>query len=249
MTENLAVDQVNILLVDDDTRNLTALAAVLEDPDYNLVLAESGEEALNHLLKSTFAVIILDVMMPGMDGFELARLIKSRKKTENTPIIFLTAFHTDEQDIFQGYDLGAFDYLIKPAHPQILRAKVSVFANLHRKRLAEKRQYQHLLRLASGGDKESSLPEWSDEYRKILQSYIAKLRAGKTIVESPLEPLVPKLLKQRVKTAEILATHMEVVKAATQAASQTEAQVFTDYAKTCLLELLGRLVDQSDTGG
>lgn len=237
-------EKVNILLVDDDRRNLTALAAVLDNPEYNLVLAENGSEALQHLLHLSFAVVILDVMMPEMDGFELARLIKSRKKTENTPIIFLTAFHTDEQDIFQGYDLGAFDYLIKPAHPHILRAKVSVFANLFLKAEAEKHQYLHLAKIAAKGVDSDELPEWGAEYRAVLAKYVGQLRSGKTVLVSPLEAVAKKLVNHHVKTPEIVSTHLRVVKELTMDISQSDADIFADYAKMSLLELLGCVVEQ-----
>ena len=126
-------EPVNILLVDDQPENLLALEAILGNLGENLVQATSGEEALRCLLYDDFAVILLDVQMPEMDGFEVATLIRRRQRSRETPIIFLTAFSTTEQFMFQGYALGAVDYLIKPIAPNILRSKVQVFVELFKK--------------------------------------------------------------------------------------------------------------------
>ena len=124
---------VNILLVDDEARNLDALESFLQSPDYNLVRALSGERALMQLLNGEFAVIVLDIQMPGMSGIELANLIKQRKRTQHIPIIFLTAYFQDDKDVLEGYGIGAVDYLTKPINPQILKSKISVFVDLFRK--------------------------------------------------------------------------------------------------------------------
>ena len=124
---------VNILIVDDEPRNLAVLESVLDDPGYRLVRATSGDEALLALVADEFAVLVLDVRMPGMTGFELAQMIKERKKTARIPIIFLTAYYNEDQHILEGYGSGAVDYLHKPVNPAVLRSKVSVFAELHRK--------------------------------------------------------------------------------------------------------------------
>lgn len=126
-------DQVNILIVDDEPRNLTVLETILDSPHYRLVRAESAEQALLALLSDEFAVLILDINMPGTTGFQLANLIKGRKKTSQIPIIFLTAYFNDEQHIVEGYESGAVDYLHKPVNPGIMRSKVAVLAELHRK--------------------------------------------------------------------------------------------------------------------
>src|SRR5439155_16528221 len=123
---------VKLLLVDDHAENLLALEALLEGPGQELVLAHSGAEALRHLLDNDFAAIILDVMMPMMDGFETAALIRQRERSHNTPIIFLTALGRSDEALFKGYDLGAVDYLIKPVVPSILKSKVAVFVQLKR---------------------------------------------------------------------------------------------------------------------
>jgi two-component sensor histidine kinase len=126
-------DIVNILIVDDEPKNLTVLETVLIDPRYRLVKGGSAQDALLALLQEEFAVLILDVQMPGVTGFELAQMIKERKKTAEIPIIFLTAFYNEDEHIIEGYDNGAVDYLLKPINPAILRSKVSVLVELHLK--------------------------------------------------------------------------------------------------------------------
>ncbi len=128
--------QVAILLVDDEQANLVALEAVLAPLGQRLVRAQSGRDALRHLLREDFAVILLDVRMAGMDGFETAQLIRSRTATQGIPIIFLTAFGEAEENIQQAYAIGAADFLFKPFVPDFLRAKVGVFVDLHQKQLA-----------------------------------------------------------------------------------------------------------------
>jgi len=124
---------INILIVDDEPKNLTVLEAILDDPGYRLVRAASAEQALLALLADEFGLLILDIRMPDVTGFELAQMIKARKKNANVPIIFLTAYYNEDQHIIEGYDTGAVDYLNKPVNPAILRSKVAIFAELHRK--------------------------------------------------------------------------------------------------------------------
>lgn len=132
--------RVNILLVDDQPENLLALEAILNELGANLVKAASGEEALRCLLYQDFAVILLDVQMPQMDGFEVATLIRQRQRSRETPIIFLTAFSTSEQFMFKGYALGAVDYLMKPLAANVLKSKISVFIELFKKTEALKQK-------------------------------------------------------------------------------------------------------------
>ncbi|HEY3494014.1 MAG TPA: response regulator [Polyangiaceae bacterium] len=124
---------VDILLVDDEPRNLSALEAILSDPGYRLLLAEDADSALKHLLASDVAAIVLDIKMPGVSGFDLARMIKNTKRFRDTPIVFLTAHMVNDQDIIAGYGAGGVDYLTKPVNTQILRHKIGVFAELYRK--------------------------------------------------------------------------------------------------------------------
>jgi PAS domain S-box-containing protein len=140
-------DRVNILLVDDQPNNLLALESILAETGENLVKAQSGAAALRELLHMDFAVILLDVQMPDLDGFETANLIRQRDRSRDTPIIFLTALSRSETNVFRGYELGAVDYIFKPFHPEILRSKVSVFVELFRQREAFRQQAHELARL------------------------------------------------------------------------------------------------------
>ncbi len=135
-----ASDRVNILLVDDQPANLVALEAMLQGLGQNLVRAESGREALKMLLTHDFAVILLDVKMPDMDGFETATLIRERDKSRHTPIIFLTAADKSHTQAVRGYAVGAVDYLVKPVVPEFVRSKVSVFVELAKKTEMLRRQ-------------------------------------------------------------------------------------------------------------
>lgn len=143
----MSEDRVNILLVDDQRNNLLALESILAETGENLVTADSGTAALRQLLHQDFAVVLLDVQMPDLDGFETASLIRQRERSRDTPIIFLTALSRSETNVFRGYELGAVDYIFKPFHPEILRSKVNVFVELFRRREAFKRQAHELARL------------------------------------------------------------------------------------------------------
>ena len=144
---------VEILIVDDRPENLLALEAILEPLGQIIVRAGSGDEALRMLLSHNVAMILLDVQMPGINGFETARLIKSRERTKFVPIIFLTAISKDEEYVFEGYSVGAVDYMSKPFQPDILRSKVSVFVDLYQKQRQLAAQ-QHLLAEADRRDLE-----------------------------------------------------------------------------------------------
>jgi signal transduction histidine kinase len=126
----------SILIVDDDRGNLMALQELLQGLGQNLVLANSGEEALRCVLKHDFAVVLLDVRMPGIDGFETARLIRQRQRSRHTPVIFVTGASEDVSSMFRGYEVGAVDYIYKPLVPEVLKSKVSVFIELHAKNAA-----------------------------------------------------------------------------------------------------------------
>src|SRR5262245_61097549 len=141
MTET---EKANILLVDDQESRLLSYQAILGDLGQNLVTARGGMEALDRLMKDEYAVILLDVSMPGMDGFETATLIHQHPRFENTPIIFVTAFHMTDLDRLKGYELGAVDYVYVPVVPMILRSKVAVLVELHTKRRELQRANQRL---------------------------------------------------------------------------------------------------------
>ena len=150
--------KADVLIVDDNPNNLLALEAILSELDANLVRAGSGTEALRRLLDQDFAVILLDIQMPGMDGFETATLIRQRERSRTIPIIFLTAFPSNESQVFQGYAIGAVDFLFKPIVPATLKTKVSVFIELFKKTQEIKRQ-EALLREIQAREHEQRLTE------------------------------------------------------------------------------------------
>ncbi len=145
VTHETASGRIKLLLVDDDRDNLLALQAVLEPLDQELMLADSGISALRLCLEHDFAAILLDVRMPEMDGFETAEMIRSRNRSRHTPILFLTAYRSDEQ-LFRGYDLGAVDFLFKPIVPEVLQSKVAVFVELSRTEQLLRRKTEALAR-------------------------------------------------------------------------------------------------------
>src|SRR5881394_3853642 len=132
-TKEATEQKVSILIVDDRPDKMLAYETILSDLKENIVCARSGKEALRCLLRKDFAVILLDVNMPGMDGFETAALIRQRPRSETTPIIFVSAVNDNVKYIARGYSLGAVDYMLTPVVPEILRAKVGVFVDLFRK--------------------------------------------------------------------------------------------------------------------
>src|SRR2546421_9509364 len=142
-----AEEKVSILIVDDRPDKMLAYEAILSDLKENIVCARSGKEALRWLLRQEFAVILLDVNMPGMDGFETAALIRQRPRSETTPIIFVSAVNDNVKYIARGYSLGAVDYMLTPVVPEILRAKVGVFVDLFRKTEQVKRQAEERAKL------------------------------------------------------------------------------------------------------
>ncbi|MEV0972787.1 response regulator [Microtetraspora glauca] len=186
-------DRAKILLVDDREENLIALEAILSSLDLIPVRARSGEEALKALLGTEFALILLDVRMPGMDGFETAAHIKRRERTRNIPIIFLTVVDSAPDYAFRGYAAGAVDYLTKPFDPWVLRAKVAVFVELYNmnRRLAEqatllRERLTSELPEGNGADQAEVLPELSRRLSAV-EDELARVRelVGKT-GETPL---------------------------------------------------------------
>ncbi len=125
---------VPILVVDDNPKNLAVIDSVLDSPEYQLVMVQSAQDALQALLRMEFAAVLLDVKMPEMSGYVLARLIKGRKLNRHLPIIFISAHHTDASDVRVGYAAGGADYVCKPFDPFVVQAKVEVFAELYRQR-------------------------------------------------------------------------------------------------------------------
>ncbi|RKG63403.1 PAS domain S-box protein [Corallococcus sp. CA054B] len=164
--EAAASPRAAILMVDDHPANLLALEAILEPLGQELVKATSGEEALKQLLQRDFAVILMDVQMPGLDGFQTAALIKQRERTRTIPIIFLTALSRDAAHVFKGYAHGAVDYLLKPFDPEILRSKVSVFVDLFLK----EQQLQRQAALLRQRDREALERQSALRYRRLTEA-------------------------------------------------------------------------------
>jgi len=173
-------DKAKILLVDDRAENITALEAILGSLNQVLVPARSGDAALKALLSDEFAVILLDVLMPGMDGFETAAHIKQRPKTRDVPIVFLTAMNAEPDYAFRSYSAGAVDYIAKPFDPWVLRAKVSVFVDLYLKN-RQLREQAALLRaqLASSLAAPAAVPQAADP---VLAELSGRLEAVEDLV-------------------------------------------------------------------
>ncbi|WP_175407785.1 two-component system response regulator [Streptomyces sp. TRM64462] len=200
------VQKAKILLVDDRPENLLALEAILSALDQTLVRASSGEEALKALLTDDFAVILLDVQMPGMDGFETAAHIKRRERTRDIPIIFLTAINHGPHHTFRGYAAGAVDYISKPFDPWVLRAKVSVFVELYMKN-CQLREQAALLRLQLEG---SANGGQSPVAAKESAGLLAELSARLAAVEEQAEALSKQLDDESADAAAVAtAAHLE----------------------------------------
>ncbi|MFG3498123.1 two-component system response regulator [Streptomyces sp. NPDC047928] len=200
------VQKAKILLVDDRPENLLALEAILSALDQTLVRASSGEEALKALLTDDFAVILLDVQMPGMDGFETAAHIKRRERTRDIPIIFLTAINHGPHHTFRGYAAGAVDYISKPFDPWVLRAKVSVFVELYMKN-CQLREQAALLRLQLEG---ANGTQGGGVGAKESAGLLAELSARLAAVEEQAEALSKQLDDDSADAAAVAtAAHLE----------------------------------------
>src|ERR1700758_5545044 len=156
--------KVNILMVDDQPGKLVTYEAILNELDENLIQARSGKEALDHLLKTNVAVVLMDVSMPELDGFELADMIRQHPRFQETAIIFISAVHLTDVDRMKAYERGAVDYISVPVIPELLRAKVSVFAELHRRARQLEVLNNELRRLST-----SLISTQDDERRRIAR--------------------------------------------------------------------------------
>lgn len=202
-----------VLMVDDRPDNLMALAAVLEPLDADLVPARSGEEALRHLLGEEFAVIVLDVQMPVLDGFETARLIKQRERTRHIPLVFLTAISGEPEHHLRGYEVGAVDYVYKPFAPEILRAKVRVFVELWQRGATIERQRAELERQLADLDRANAalarqgieLERSNAALQRFAEVAAHELRQPLHTVEGFLELLLSRHREQLADDAALLA--------------------------------------------
>jgi signal transduction histidine kinase len=212
----VATAKAKILLVDDEPKSLYALQELLSTLEQNLMTAQSGEDALRLALKNDFAVILLDVRMPGIDGFETAELIRSRERSRLTPIIFLTAAADEMTSMFRGYEVGAVDYLMKPVVPDVLKSKVSVFVELHRKSERLKESEDKLRRLAAHlisvreEERAHIAREIHDELGQVLTGlkmevgWLAKRLKEKSLIEKT--DSMGKLIDATVQTVRKIAT-------------------------------------------
>ena len=177
------VDTVNILVVDDHDENLVAVEAVLDEPTYRFVRARSGREALREVLTTDFALILLDVEMPDLDGYETATFIRERPRSRQTPIVFLTANYTAETQVFRGYAVGAVDYLLKPIASDVLRSKVAVFVDLYRRQEQLRREHEALehrieertQELAASLEREQDARRDAEQANRLKDEFLATL--------------------------------------------------------------------------
>jgi signal transduction histidine kinase/DNA-binding response OmpR family regulator len=202
---------VDILIVDDNEKNLLSLEAVLGDLGASLVRATSGDEALLKLLEQDFALILLDIQMPNLDGFETAKLIRSRDRSRHVPIIFLTAFHRSQIQVHKGYELGAVDFLFKPIVPEVLRAKVAVFIELHRKGAEIKRQAEKL-REAELREHERVVVEARQRWEKeLLREEVENERRLAEVHAQRVEELAASVAKREEAQEALRASHQRLL--------------------------------------
>lgn len=194
--------KVNILMVDDQPGKLLSYEAILAELGENLIKVHSGREALDHLLKNDVAVVLMDVSMPELDGFELADMIRQHPRFQETAIIFISAVHLTDLDRLKGYQRGAVDYISVPIIPELLRAKVSVFADLHRKKLQMDQLNEELRTLSS-----RLMATQDEERRRIARDLhdsvgqvVALLSMNNDLIQRQIDKLSPKRAKHCART-------------------------------------------------
>ncbi len=246
------LEPTNILAVDDTPANLLAFESLFQEAEYRLITAGTAQEALKILLDQEVSIILLDVQLKGMNGFDLARLIKQRQKTRDIPIIFLSAFYTDEKDVFQGYSLGAFDYLCKPFNPDVLKAKVRVFVTLHRKNKAIQQTFDQYLQQTGTDRKHLSgssavsnevIHQMISEYRLLAVAYLRAARNGEKIPIRYVRKMAMKLSGLRFRARDVTRTHIAVLKEISKGLFIKEAKELSLDARLLLVEILGYMND------
>ncbi len=242
---------VNILAVDDTPENLIALTGVLDDDDYRLVFAESGKEALRILLNENIALILLDVQMPDINGFEVAKLIKDREKTRGIPIIFISAVYLEQKDIFKGYRMGAFDYITKPFPNELLKTKVRTFADLYKRNQVLERNYHQLLRIELPQEKtdQSKKPDIDHkkdavvQYKELLTKYLLHVKFDDEKPIDLLKAIVFDLAESSWTASDIVTLHLEALEEITKSYLPTQVIETSIDARLALIEILGRVSD------
>ena len=228
----------NILMVDDHPENLVALEAILDSLGQNLVKATSGMEALRCLLNQDFAVILLDVQMPGMDGFETATLIRQRPRSQYTPIIFITAINRSDTHVSRGYSLGAVDYLFKPVEPEILISKVAVFVSLHQKTAEVKQQAKQLEGANIELETEIKSRQRAEELLRHAHNQLEIKVQERTAELAKANELLKAEIAERVRTEEALQQAKEAAEVANHAKSDFLSMVSHEL-RTPLTSILG----------
>ena len=230
--------KVNILMVDDHPENLVALEAILDSLGQNLVKATSGTEALRCLLDQDFAVILLDVQMPGMDGFETATLIRQRPRSQHTPIIFITAINRSDTHVSRGYSLGAVDYLFKPIEPEILISKVAVFVSLHKKTAEVEQQAKQLEAANIELETEIKSRQRAEELLRYAHDQLEIKVQERTAELGQANELLKAEIAERVRTEEALQQAKEAAEVANHAKSDFLSMVSHEL-RTPLTSVLG----------
>ena len=197
-------ERANILIVDDRQENIFAMEQLLDDMDVHIFTAQSGNEALRLMLNTEFALALLDVQMPGMDGFETATLMRENDQTQNIPIIFVTAISKEDKHVFKGYDSGAVDYLFKPVNPEILRSKVRVFSQLHLAKLEcsrMERQLQQARNLDAIGELAGGI---AHDFNNLLTSIMGSIElASMMMPEEKVRKLLGRAMRSSLQAEEL----------------------------------------------
>ena len=260
-------DRVCVLIVDDKLEKQTALFSIVSRMSLDAVVVDSGKEALRQLLKRDFAVILLDVRMPGMDGYETAMMIRSRPRSEHTPIIFVTAEAMSDEEKIKGYALGAVDWMLSPIVPEVLQAKIQVFADLFRlNRLTQlqaeelkehnKRLRQEIASIAqiqiSGNGHSITKPlvdshpsifqQWVDRYANLLEHAVRRQNYQVDYdVSGKLSDLALEMAQIQADPHDVVLLHNKVLQKYFETLDPRAVQIYLDEARLMVLELMGFL--------
>ena len=257
---------VHVLVADDREDSLHSMQALLSGGEEQVVAVRSGEEALKFLLGHDCAVVLLDVRMPGMDGFETAELIRANHRHATTPIIFVTGVSDSDDQIHRGYALGAVDYIFKPVVPQILQSKVAVFAELFRHRQHSIRQLERELALErelraglaphANAERTRPLPQISGrlmepirtEHRAIAQAWIEARSSGAPLPHERVRALAERLAAASAGAKEVIELHAELIHDLNHNLPPSRASALAQRCRILTLELMGSLCERYRLG-